>query len=70
MSDPNFRHNHKLNTKIFLDLFIANGGKVIGKNGKMDMVATYGKHHYGLDGYNSTIKVLETGKNVAVKQTW
>ena len=69
MSDPNYRHNHKLNTKIFLDLFIINGGKVIGKNGKMDMVATYGKHHYGLDGYNSTIKVfLETGKNVAVAQ--
>lgn len=69
MSDGTFRQNHYLNTKIFLDLFIINGGKVSGKNGAMDLIATYAKHHYGLGGYNKTIKVfLDTGKNVAVEQ--
>lgn len=69
MSDGSFRQNHYLNTKIFLDLFIINGGKVSGKNGAMDLIATYAKHHYGLGGYNKTIKVfLDTGKNVAVEQ--
>ena len=69
MSDSNFRNNHKLSARMFLDLFNIMGGKVIGKDGKMDMVATYAKHHYGLGGYNSTIKVfLDTGKNVEVPQ--
>lgn len=68
-AEPTFRTNHLLNAKMFLDLFAIYGGKVVGQDGKMNLAATYGKHHYGLGGYNSTIKVyLTTGKNVAVKQ--
>lgn len=64
-----FRTDHLLSARMFLDLFNIYGGKVLLKNGKMDMAATYGKHHYGLGGYNSSIKVyLTTGKNVPVKQ--
>ena len=64
-----FRTDHLLSARMFLDLFNISGGKVLLKNGKMDMAATYGKHHYGLGGYNSSIKVyLTTGKNVPIAQ--